>query len=238
MKKVISGKIISGGKKLRNVKSKMVADKVYTVLEAIEFLKENSTTNFDQTLDVVIKLGVNVTHSDQVVRGVADMPNGLGKTVRVAAIVKDNNVEKAKKAGAVVVGLDDVIEDIKQGKIEFDVCIATPDVMPKIASVAKILGPKGMMPNPKLGTVTMDVEQAIKKVQAGQVEYRTDKGGIVHAGIGKLSFAAKALKENTAALIDAVVKAKPASSKGVYLRSIFLSSTMGPSLEVDISSLT
>jgi large subunit ribosomal protein L1 len=231
-------KVISGGKKLRAVKEKIDAKKNYSVLEAVEFLQANSVAKFDQTLDVVIKLGVNVTHSDQVVRGVADMPNGLGKKVRVAALVKDNNVEKAKKAGAVIVGLDDVIEDIQKGKIEFDVCIATPDVMPKIASVAKILGPKGMMPNPKLGTVTMDIEQAIKKVQAGQVEYRTDKGGIVHAGVGKLSFAAKALKENVAALIDAVVKAKPSSSKGVYLKSVFLSSTMGPALEIDVSSLT
>lgn len=231
-------KVVSGGKKLRKVKEGLVDSKLYSLLEAVEFLRTNSVTNFDQTLDVALKLGVNVTHSDQVVRGVADMPNGLGKTVRVAALVKDNNVEKARKAGAVIVGLDDVIEDIKNGKIDFDVCIATPDVMPKIASVAKILGPKGMMPNPKLGTVTMDIEQAIKKVQAGQVEYRTDKAGIVHAGVGKLSFAAKALKENVVALIDAVVKAKPASSKGVYLKSIFLSSTMGPSLEIDVSSLT
>jgi large subunit ribosomal protein L1 len=230
-------KVISGGKKLREVKEKMGMCKAYAILEAIEFLQKNSVTKFDQTLDIAIKLGVNVTHSDQVVRGVADMPNGLGKKVRVAALVKDVNVEKARNAGAVVVGLDDVIEDIKAGKIDFDVCIATPDVMPKIAAIAKILGPKGLMPNPKLGTVTMDVEMAIKKVQAGQVEYRTDKGGIIHAGVGKLSFAANALKENVAALIDAVVKAKPSSSKGVYLKSIFLSSTMGPSLEIEVSSL-
>ncbi len=230
--------VVSGGKKIRKVKEKLNAGKVYVLLEAIEFLQANSFTKFNQTLDIAIKLGINVTHSDQVVRGVADMPNGLGKKVRVAALVKDNNVEKAKKAGAVVVGLDDVIEDIKNGKIDFDVCIATPDVMPKIAPIAKILGPKGMMPNPKLGTVTMDIEQAIKKIQAGQVEYRADKGGIVHAGIGKLSFTAKSLKENISALVDAVVKAKPTSSKGVYLKSVFLSSTMGPSLEIDISSLT
>lgn len=231
-------KKVSGGKKIRAVREKLIESKMYAVLEAVEFLQKNSTTKFDQTLDVVMKLGVNVTHSDQVVRGVADMPNGLGKKVRVAALVKDNNVEKAKKAGAAIVGLDEVIEDIKKGKIDFDVCIATPDVMPKIAPVAKILGPKGMMPNPKLGTVTMDVEKAIKKVQAGQVEYRTDKAGLVHAGVGKLSFAAKALKENVEALIAAVNKAKPSSSKGVYLKSVFLSSTMGPSLEIDVSSLT
>lgn len=227
----------SGGKKIRKVREKLDPSKSYTILEAIDFLKNNSIANFDETLDVAIKLGVNVTHSDQAVRGVADMPNGLGKKVRVAALVKDNNVEKAKKAGASIVGLDDIIEDIKNGKIDFDVCIATPDVMPKIASVAKILGPKGMMPNPKLGTVTMDIENAIKKVQAGQVEYRTEKGGIVHAGVGKLSFVAKALQENVTALINAVVKSKPASAKGVYLKSIFLSSTMGPSLEIDVSSL-
>jgi large subunit ribosomal protein L1 len=230
--------VVSGGKKIRQVKEKLGAAKVYVLLEAIEFLRANSFTKFDQTLDIAIKLGINVSHSDQVVRGVADMPNGLGKKVRVAALVKDNNVEKARKAGAEVVGLDEVIEDIKNGKIDFDVCIATPDVMPKIAPIAKILGPKGMMPNPKLGTVTMDIEQAIKKVQAGQVEYRADKGGIVHAGVGKLSFTAKSLKENVSALVDAVIKAKPSSSKGVYLKSVFLSSTMGPSLEIDVSSLT
>ena len=231
-------KKVSGGKKIRAVREKLTENKMHAVLEAVEFLQKNSATKFDQTLDVVMKLGVNVTHSDQVVRGVADMPNGLGKKVRVAALVKDNNVEKAKKAGAAIVGLDDVIEDIKKGKIDFDVCIATPDVMPKIAPVAKILGPKGMMPNPKLGTVTMDIEKAIKKVQAGQVEYRTDKAGLIHAGVGKLSFTAKALKENVDTLIAAVNKAKPASSKGIYLKSVFLSSTMGPSLEIDVSSLT
>ncbi len=231
-------KKVSGGKKIRAVREKLTESKMHGVFEAVEFLQKNSTTKFDQTLDVVMKLGVNVTHSDQVVRGVADMPNGLGKKVRVAALVKGDNVEKAKKAGAAIVGLDEVIEDIKKGKIDFDVCIATPDVMPKIAPVAKILGPKGLMPNPKLGTVTMDVEKAIKKVQAGQVEYRTDKAGLIHAGVGKLSFAAKALKENVDALVTAVNKAKPASSKGVYLKSVFLSSTMGPSLEIDVSSLT
>lgn len=226
-----------GGKKIRKVRELLPEGKLYTVDDSIGFLQKHKISKFDETLDIVINLGINAAQTDQLVRGVVEMPNGLGKKVRVAVLVKDNNVEKAKKAGAHIVGLDDIIENIKNGIIDFDVCIATPDVMPKIAPIAKILGPKGLMPNPKLGTVTVDIEEAIRKVTAGQVEYRADKGGVVHAGVGKLSFTAKALHENVKVLFDAVVKAKPSASKGTYIKSIFLSSTMGPSLEIDVASL-
>jgi len=224
------------GKKIAEIRKKITkAD--YNLDEAVSFLKENSTTKFDQTLDVVIKLGVNPAHSDQMVRGVVQLPKGTGKKVKVAAIVKEENIERAKSAGADVVGAESLIDEIKSGKINFDVCITTPDMMPKISAVAKILGPKGLMPNPKLGTVAVDFEGAISKAKSGQVEYRTEKAGIVHAGIGKLSFTADDLVVNFKEFYQAIVKAKPSSAKGVYIRDVFLSSTMGPSLKINLSSI-
>jgi large subunit ribosomal protein L1 len=224
------------GKKITEIRKKITkAD--YNLDEAVSFLKENSTTKFDQTLDVVIKLGVNPAHSDQMVRGVVQLPKGTGKKVKVAAIVKEENIERAKSAGADVVGAESLIDEIKSGKINFDVCITTPDMMPKISAVAKILGPKGLMPNPKLGTVAVDFEGAISKAKSGQVEYRTEKAGIVHAGIGKLSFTADDLVVNFKEFYQAIVKAKPSSAKGVYIRDVFLSSTMGPSLKINLSSI-
>ncbi|MEQ9116138.1 MAG: 50S ribosomal protein L1 [Rickettsiales bacterium] len=226
------------GKKLSAVKEKLNSEKEYNVKDAVEFLAKNKTTKFDETLDAVFNLGVNPIHSDQVVRGVAMMPNGTGKTIRVAAIVKEENIEKAKAAGADLVGADDLVDQIKSGKIDFDVCITTPDMMPKISMVAKILGPKGLMPNPKLGTVAVNFEEAIKKSKSGQVEFRAEKAGIVHAGIGKLSFSSDKLQENFKSLYDALQKARPSGAKGAYVKSVFLSSTMGPSLKLDVSTLS
>jgi len=226
------------GKKLKAIKEKLNSEKHYSLIEALQFLSSNKTAKFDETLEAVFNLGVNPVHSDQVVRGVALMPNGTGKKIRVAAIVKDENVQKAKDAGADLAGSDDLVEEIKSGKIEFDVCITTPDMMPKISMVAKILGPKGLMPNPKLGTVAVDFVDAIKKSKSGQVEFRAEKAGIVHTGIGKLSFTPEKLQENFKSLYDALLKAKPSGAKGSYIKSVFLSSTMGPSLRLDVSNLS
>jgi len=228
---------IKGGKRIKKAREAVDSTRVYSLEEALTILKQNNITKFDETVEVVVKLGVDASKSDQLVRGVAQMPNGTGKKVRVAALVKDANVEKAKNAGADIVGLDDVIEDIKAEKINFDVCIATPDVMPKISVVAKILGTKGLMPNPKLGTVTMDIEKAIKQVKSGQVKFRNEKAGIVHAGVGKLSFTLDALVGNVAALVSAIIKEKPVTSKGTYIRGVFVTSTMSPALKVDFASV-
>ena len=229
---------ISCGKKLKVVKEKLDQTKSYELSEAIEFLQDNSFTKFDETLEIVLKLGINLEQPDQNVRGAVHLPHGIGKKVRVAAFVKDNDVDAAKKAGANLAGLEDLIDEVKKGKINFDVCIATPDVMPKLSMIAKILGPKGLMPNPKLGTVTSDIAEAVKRVKSGQVEFRTDKSGIVHAGIGKLSFTKQALADNVRTLISAIIKAKPSSLKTMYLKRAFATSTMGPSLRLELSGLS
>jgi large subunit ribosomal protein L1 len=229
---------VSGGKKLRKVKEKLDQTKFYSVEEAIQLLQDNKVSKFDETLEIVLKLGINLEQQDQNVRGAVSLPHGIGKDIRVAAFVKDSDVDTAKKAGASLAGLDDLIEEVKRGKIDFDVCIATPDVMAKISAVAKILGPKGLMPNPKLGTVTTDIAEAVKRVKAGQVEFRTDKAGIIHAGVGKLSFTKQALADNMMALINAIVKAKPASLKNAYLKGAFVTSTMGPSLQLESAGFT
>jgi large subunit ribosomal protein L1 len=236
--KAVKSPFLVGGKKYRAVRERIDSNKLYDLPEAMEIIHNNKVAKFDETVEFVIKLGVNPVHSDQIVRGVVSMPNGIGKKVRVAAFVKEEKVDEALKAGADLAGSDNIIEDIKAGTINFDVCIATPDMMPKISSVAKILGPKGLMPNPKLGTVTTNIEQAIQLAKAGQVEFRVEKAGIVHTGIGKVSFTPKALVENAKALYDAVVKAKPSGAKGVYVKGAFLSSTMGPSLKVNLVSLS
>jgi len=234
----MSNKIVEkGGKRIKKVRALVDSLKVYKLDEAIALLQANQLTKFDETLEVVMKLGVDAAKSDQLVRGVAQMPNGTGKKIRVAALVKGDNVEKARNAGADIVGLDDIIEDIKAEKINFDICIATPDVMPKISAVAKILGTKGLMPNPKLGTVTMDIEKAIKQVKAGQVKFRIEKAGIIHAGVGKLSFTSDSLMGNVGALVSAVIKEKPAASKGSYVKGVFVTSTMNPALRVDLASI-
>lgn len=225
------------GKKLEAIKQKIDKNKIFSLQDAIESIKSNKVANFDETLDIAVKLGVDPRHSDQMVRGIVSLPAGLGKVVRVAVICKDDKIADAKSCGADVVGSLDVIEAIKGGKIDFDVCIATPDMMGMIGQVARILGPKGLMPNPKLGTVTTDIANAVKNAKNGQVEYRVEKAGIVHAGLGKMSFSTEDLMANIKAFIDSVVKAKPSGAKGVYLRKVTMSSTMGVAHKVDLSTV-
>lgn len=226
----------AGGKNIRNARAK-IEDKSYAVNAAIGELKQLSFTKFDQTLEVVLKLGVDPRHSDQMVRGVVSLPAGTGKTVRVAVICKDEKIAEAKAAGADLTGSAELIEDIKAGKINFDICIATPDMMGLIGQVARVLGPKGLMPNPKLGTVTTDITTAVKNAKSGQVEFRVEKAGIIHAGVGKLSFEVDDLVKNVNSLVSAVVKAKPSGAKGTYLKAVYLSSTMGPALRLDVATV-
>ncbi len=225
-----------GGKNLRNAKAK-IEDKNYSIPEALDVLQKVKFAKFDETLDIAMRLGVDPRHSDQQVRGVVALPAGTGRSIRVLVICKEDKEAAAKAAGADIVGSTDVIEDIKAGKINFDICIATPDMMALIGQVARVLGPKGLMPNPKLGTVTPDVATAVKNAKSGQVEFRVEKAGIIHAGIGKLSFSAEDLASNVNALVSAVVKAKPSGAKGVYLKALYLSTTMGPSVRIDTSAL-
>lgn len=226
------------GKKLVAVKRDLDQTKLYSLQEAIATLKKVKFAKFDESLEVAINLGVDPRHSDQMVRGIVSLPAGTGKSVRVAVICKDEKVDEAKKAGADLAGSAVLIDDIKAGKVDFDVCIATPDMMGVVGQVARVLGPKGLMPNPKLGTVTADIATAVKNAKSGQVEFRVEKAGIVHAGLGKISFSEADLLKNVQALIGSVVKAKPAGAKGSYLKRVHLSSTMGPSLQVDISTIS
>lgn len=217
--------------------SEKIEDKEYKVTDAVVLVQKIKYTKFDETLDVVMRLNVDPRHSDQQVRGVVALPAGTGKDIKVAVICKEDKEKIAKDAGADMVGAESIIEEIKAGKINFDVCIATPDMMGLIGQVARVLGPKGLMPNPKLGTVTPDIAAAVKNAKSGQVEYRVEKAGIIHAGVGKLSFTAKDLENNVKALAGAVIKAKPSGAKGQYLKSMYLSSTMGPSIKIDTSEM-
>ena len=225
------------GKKITEIKKGLDRSKAYSLQEAVSFIKKNSFVKFDETLDIVIKLGVDPKHSDQMVRGMVSLPAGTGKDVKVAVICKDDKVAEATAAGADLAGPEAIIDDIKAGKINFDVCIATPDMMGVVGQVARILGPKGLMPNPKLGTVTADITMAVKNAKGGQVEYRVEKAGLVHAGVGKISFTEGDLLKNAKVFLDSVVKAKPNVLKGTYLKGVYLSSTMGPSLKVDLSTI-
>ncbi|NIJ20698.1 large subunit ribosomal protein L1 [Sphingomonas naasensis] len=213
------------------------ADKLHGVDEAIGIVKANATSKFDETVEVALNLGVDPRHADQMVRGVVTLPKGTGKTVRVGVFAKGAKADEAREAGADVVGAEDLMETIQGGKIDFDRCIATPDMMGLVGRLGKVLGPKGLMPNPKLGTVTMNVAEAVKAAKGGQVEYRVEKAGIIHSGIGKASFPAEDLRANFDALVDAVVKAKPAGAKGKYLRKVALSSSMGPGVKVDVAEV-
>lgn len=213
------------------------ADKLHGVDEAIAIVKANATSKFDETVEVALNLGVDPRHADQMVRGVVTLPKGTGKTVRVGVFAKGAKADEAREAGADVVGAEDLMETIQGGKIDFDRCIATPDMMGLVGRLGKVLGPKGLMPNPKLGTVTMNVAEAVKAAKGGQVEYRVEKAGIIHSGIGKASFAAEDLRANFDALVDAVVKAKPSGAKGKYLRKVALSSSMGPGVKVDVAEV-
>ncbi len=213
--------------------AKLDQDKIYSLAEAIEALREYTSKKFDETLEVAIRLGVDVTKADQNIRGMVSLPNGTGKTVRVAVFTV-NAADEAKKAGADVVGGEDLIEKVAAGEINFDRVIATPDMMPKMSKIARILGPKGLMPNPKLGTVTNNVAEAVATAKAGQIEYRAEKKGIIHAGVGKMSFATDKLVENVNALVEQLKKVKPASVKGQYILGAAVATTQGPGLKVDI----
>ena len=211
-------------------------DKIYEIAEAVKIVKGNAKAKFDETIELSMNLGVDPRHADQNVRGVIDLPNGTGKTIRVGVFAKGDKADEAKAAGADVVGAEDLAEQVQKGEINFDRCIATPDMMPVVGRLGKILGPRGMMPNPKLGSVTQDVAQAIQSAKGGQVEYRVEKAGIVHAGVGKASFSEEALLENVRTLVGAVNKARPSGAKGTYIKRISLSSTMGPGVTLDIPS--
>ena len=211
-------------------------EKLYEISEAVKLVKGNAKAKFDETIELSMNLGVDPRHADQNVRGVIDLPNGTGKTIRVGVFAKGDKADEAKAAGADVVGAEDLAEQVQKGEIDFDRCIATPDMMPVVGRLGKILGPRGMMPNPKLGSVTQDVAQAIQSAKGGQVEYRVEKAGIVHAGVGKASFSEEALLENVRTLVGAVNKARPSGAKGTYIKRISLSSTMGPGVTLDIPS--
>ncbi|MCB1901758.1 50S ribosomal protein L1 [Cognatazoarcus halotolerans] len=225
-------------KRVQALRAKVDRNQVFAVADALALVKDCATAKFDESIDVSINLGVDARKSDQVVRGSVVLPAGTGKSVRVAVFAQGEKAEAARAAGADVVGFDDLAEQVKGGNIDFDLCIATPDAMRVVGALGQILGPRGLMPNPKVGTVTMDVTTAVKNAKAGQVQYRTDKGGIVHATIGRASFATDALQQNLAALLDALVKAKPAASKGVYVRRVAVSSTMGAGVRVEPSSIS
>lgn len=224
-------------KRQQALQGKIVPQKLYSVQDALALAKETATAKFDESIDVAVNLGIDARKSDQLVRGSVVLPAGTGKTVRVAVFAQGEKAEAAKAAGADVVGFDDLAAEVKAGNLNFDIVIATPDAMRIVGQLGQILGPRGLMPNPKVGTVTMDVTTAVANAKAGQVQYRTDKGGIIHATIGRASFSIEALQQNLKALIDALNKAKPASSKGVYLRKVAVASTMGPGVRVDQTSL-
>ncbi len=224
-------------KRQRAINEKVDTSKQYAIEDAVALLKELSTVKFAETVDVSISLGIDPRKSDQSVRGATTLPHGNGKSVRVAVFTQGANAEAAKAAGAEYVGMDELAAEIKAGKMDFDVVIASPDAMRVVGQLGQVLGPRGLMPNPKTGTVTPDVVTAVKNAKAGQVRYRAEKGGIVHGGLGKISFEAVAIKENLEALVADLKKAKPATSKGIYLKKIYLSTTMGPGLLIDQASL-
>lgn len=223
-------------KRMTKLKATVVSGQSMALVEAVKLVKKNAVAKFDETIEISMNLNIDTTQSDQQVRGMIALPHGTGKAVRVAVFAKGDKAEAARKAGADVVGDDDLVEKIAKGEINFERCIATPDMMGLVGKVAKILGPRGLMPNPKLGTVTPQVEAAVKAAKAGQIEYRAEKAGIVHAGIGKASFSEDKLIENAKAFVAAVLRAKPAAIKGTFVNKIAMSSTMGPGVKIEISS--
>ncbi|QNA83088.1 50S ribosomal protein L1 [Sphingomonas sp. So64.6b] len=224
-------------KKAKTLATTVDREKLHGIDEAIAIARANATAKFDETIEVALNLGVDPRHADQMVRGVVTLPKGTGKTVRVGVFAKGAKADEAREAGADVVGAEDLMEIVQGGTIDFDRCIATPDMMGVVGRLGKILGPKGMMPNPKLGTVTMNVAEAVKAAKGGQIEYRVEKAGIIHSGIGKASFPAEDLRANFDALVDAIVKAKPSGAKGKYVRKIAVSSSMGPGVKVDTAEV-
>src|SRR5712691_10409740 len=218
----------SHGKRVLKAREGINREKLYALDEAVKMVKDRAKAKFDETVEIAMNLGVDPRHADQMVRGVVSLPNGTGRTLRVAVFAKGAKAEEAKRAGADIVGAEDLAEQVQKGEINFDRCIATPDMMGIVGRLGKVLGPRGLLPNPKVGTVTMDVTQAVKDAKGGAVEFRVEKAGIVHAGVGKASFEEKSIAENVRALIDSVIKAKPSGAKGHYVKRISISSTMGP----------
>ena len=226
------------GKRTRAAREALDGKSDVTVEEAVALVKGNATAKFDETIEIAMCLGVDPRHADQMVRGTVDLPNGTGKTVRVAVFARGPKAEEATAAGADIVGAEDLMETVQSGKIDFDRCIATPDMMPIVGRLGKVLGPRNLMPNPKVGTVTMDVAQAVQAAKGGQVQFKAEKAGVVHAGVGKASFNEAQLVENVKAFVNAVSKAKPAGAKGTYLKKVALSSTMGPGVSIHVGSAT
>ncbi len=226
------------GKRQKSAREAIDREKHYQLNEAVGMIKNNATAKFDETIEIAVNLGVDPRHSDQMVRGMVTLPNGTGKSVRVAVFAKDANIEVAKEAGADIVGGEELAEQVQKGEIDFDRCISTPDMMSVVGKLGKVLGPRGLMPNPKLGTVTKDVAEAVKAAKGGQVEFRVEKAGVIHAGVGKASFSEEALSENIAAFVGAIQKAKPSGAKGTYMKKVALSSTMGPGIKLDLATLS
>ena len=224
------------GKRYKTAAEPIDRNKLYSLEEAVKLIKDGATAKFDETVEIAMNLGVDPRHADQMVRGVCELPKGSGRTVRVAVFAKDAKADEAKAAGADVVGAEDLVEEVQKGNVNFDRCIATPDMMPLVGRLGKVLGPRGMMPNPKVGTVTPNIGEAVKSAKGGAVEFRVEKAGVVHAGIGKASFSEADLAENVRAFVGTVLKAKPTGAKGTFLKQIALSSTMGPGLKIEIAS--
>lgn len=224
-------------KRMRQVRDGIDIERSYAIDEAVALLKDRARAKFDETIEIAMNLGIDPRHADQMVRGMVSLPNGTGKSVRVAVFARGDKAEEAKAAGAEIVGAEDLMDAIQGGAMDFDRCIATPDMMPIVGRLGKVLGPRGLMPNPKLGTVTADVAGAVKAAKGGSIEFRAEKAGLIHAGVGKASFSAEALKENVQAFVSAISRAKPSGAKGTYIKKIALSSTMGPSVRVDPASV-
>jgi len=225
------------GKRFRNALSTIDREKLYPLEEAVKLVKDAAKAKFDETIEVAMNLGVDPRHSDQMVRGVCQLPHGSGRKLRVGVFAKGAKAEEAKKAGAEVVGAEDLVEHVQKGVIDFDRCIATPDMMPLVGRLGKVLGPRGLMPNPKVGTVTADIAPAVRAAKGGAVEFRVEKAGLIHAGVGKASFTEQALVENIRAFADAVMKSKPSGSKGTFLKRVAVTSTMGPGVKIEPASL-
>ncbi|PCJ59912.1 MAG: 50S ribosomal protein L1 [Rhodospirillaceae bacterium] len=225
------------GKRMRQALEGVNRDESYPILEAVRLIRKGATAKFDETIEIALNLGVDPRHSDQMVRGVVDLPNGTGRTIRVAVFAKGEQAEEAEAAGADLVGAEELAKKVQGGEINFDRCIATPQMMSIVGKLGKVLGPRGLMPNPKVGTVTDEIAKAVKAVKAGQVEFRTEKNGIIHAGVGKASFSEDALVQNVQAFFDAILRAKPSGAKGSYIKKVTLTSTMGPGIRLDVLSL-
>ncbi|MEA4838453.1 MAG: 50S ribosomal protein L1 [Rhodospirillaceae bacterium] len=228
---------MAAGKRLKNAYSAIDRERFYSIEEAVKIVKGNAAAKFDETIEVALNLGIDPRHADQMVRGVVSLPNGTGKTIRVAVFAKGAKADEARAAGADIVGAEELADEVQAGKMDFERCIASPDMMGLVGRLGKVLGPRGLMPNPKLGTVTPNVAEAVKAAKGGQVQFRAERAGIVHAGVGKASFSEDALVANVKAFVDAINKAKPAGAKGTYLKKISLSSTMGAGLKLDLASL-